>query len=274
MLGRMDWDVFWKHELFRRQCDPLDFRRWKRDSQRELRQLYPGDQVRLLDSTAGLGDHTINLAEEGFWVEACDESPVALAAARRAVQAAGLSERVEIFDARWQDLQRRERYDLVFNDALHWVYEVEELRRVLRGLKSALVPGGALVFFFADAQEPDEGAGLSVLEWDWDRIERVRVEWDHVLEGHRETLMVRAERGPDYIDEDHLYLVRDGENRAELDALTMRRVYRWDWHALSRLLTDVGFVDLRSERFDNVKGYSFAMNRAHRPVHNRGGAIA
>ena len=51
-----DWDRYWRFEDFRRSCDPLDFRRWKRDSQRALRALHPGDEVRLLDATAGMGD--------------------------------------------------------------------------------------------------------------------------------------------------------------------------------------------------------------------------
>ena len=95
----------------------------------------------------------------GFDVEACDESDYALDAAKRALDEANLA--VPLFRARWQDLgQRDARYDVVFNDALHWVYERDELRDVLAGLRDALAPRGALVFFFADGREPEPGAGL------------------------------------------------------------------------------------------------------------------
>lgn len=262
MLGRMDWDLYWRFELFRRCCDPLDFRRWKRDSQRELKRLYPGTPL-LLDSTAGLGDHTVNLAEEGFRVEACDVSEVALEATRRAVREAGLD--VPVFRARWEALGRPGRYELIFNDALHWIYEPGELRAALAGFFDALAPGGALVFFFADADKPSEGQEL--LEWDWSQLggERARIAWDHVHDGTRVTLTVLAERGEDFIDEHHLYLVREGEAPATLSSLTVRRVYRWDFARLAPLLVEAGFVDLRSDHFENVKGYTFAMSRAFKP---------
>ena len=263
MLGRFDWDEYWRHELFRRACDPLDFRRWKRDSQRELKGLYPG-RPRLLDSTAGLGDHTVNLAEEGFEVTACDVSAVARDATTNALEAAGLD--VPVLDVPWAELgQREERYDVVFNDALHWIYDEGELREALRGLFSCLEPGGALVYFFADTDKPDEAEGRRVLEWDWEHNQRARIAWQHEREGRRVSLTIVAERGDDYIDEHHLYHVRDGAGPLQLEALTMRRVYRWDHFHLAPLLEDVGFVDIRSDHFQNVKGYSFAMSRAFRP---------
>jgi SAM-dependent methyltransferase len=290
----MSWDAYWRFELFRRACDPLDFRKWKRDSQRELKKLYPGEPL-LLDSTAGLGDHTVNLAEEGFRVEACDDSEVALDATQRAVGDAGLD--VRVFRARWEELGTitPAHYDLVFNDALHWTYDEGELRAALRGLFGALRPGGALVFFFADEREPEPGAGLSILEWDWRKMEPERVVWDHASDGHRVTLTITPERGPDFIDEHHVFLsreedahdsprssaghpggvraedaegprIRTRETTADLRRLTMRRVYRWDWHGLVPLLRDAGFTGERSDHFENVKGYTFAMSRAFRPA--------
>lgn len=131
MLGELNWDRYWRFELFRRRCDPLDFRRWKRDSQRELKALYPG-RPRLLDATAGLGDHTVNLAEEGFEVTACDTSAVAREATAAALSDAGLD--VPVIATPWAELGARpERYDLVFNDALHWTYDEATLRAGSRG---------------------------------------------------------------------------------------------------------------------------------------------
>jgi hypothetical protein len=264
MPGEMDWDAYWRFELFRRAADPLDFRKWKRDSQRALKALHPGAPL-LLDSTAGLGDHTVNLAEEGFRVEACDRSEVALEATRGAVREAGLD--VRVFRADWSALGETERgrYDVVFNDALHWTYDEAELRAALAGFFGALAPGGALVYFFADAREPDPGAGLRILAWDREHMAEERVEWDHTVDGRRISLTVIARPGADFIDEHHTYRAHEGGATRDLATLVMRRVYRWDWHRLSALLRDTGFVDLRSDHFENVKGYTFAMSRAFKP---------
>ena len=209
MLDHLDWNCYWRHELFRRRCDPLDFRKWKRDSQRELRTLYPGTPL-LLDSTAGLGDHTVNLAEVGFRTEACDVSAVALEATRTAVRDAGLD--VPVFEARWEQLDRPERYDVIFNDALHWIYDEGELCAVLRGFFDALVPGGALVYFFADAAHASHGAGLEILEWDWKHMDRARIAWSHRDGRESTTLTIVADRGSDFIDEHHLYTVQEGSD--------------------------------------------------------------
>lgn len=259
-----DWDCYWRYELLRRRADPLDFRRWKRDSQRELKGLYPG-APRLLDSTAGLGDHTVNLAEEGFVVDAIDTSPVARQATRRAVAEAGLE--VEVFDAPWERIGRPGRYDVIFNDALHWTYDEEALRAQLRGLFDALAPGGALVYFFAEATDPAPDYGARVLAWDWERTEERRVAWSHVVDGTAVELTIESVRGEDFIDEHHLFVERRPDGKEHRQQLTMRRVYRWDWYHLTPLLIDVGFTGMRSDEFENTaKGYTFAMNRAYRPA--------
>jgi SAM-dependent methyltransferase len=258
-LLAVDWDAYWRYELFRRSADPLDFRKWKRDSQRELAALHPGGK-RLLDSSAGLGDHTVNLAEVGFRVDACDTSEVALEATRRAVADAGVD--VEVFRARWESIGRDGRYDLIFNDALHWTYDEDELLAVLRGLRAALAPGGALVFFFADEREPEPGAGLRILEWDSEGMERERLAWKHTVERRTVALTITSERGPDFIDEHHRYDVEEPDGTRGVETLTVRRVYRWDWHGISPLLCAAGFRDVRCDHFENVKGYTYAMNRA------------
>ena len=215
-------------------------------------------------------DSTVNLAEEGFVVEACDASAVARELTTRAVRDAKLD--VPVFDARWETLGQSHpsRYDLIFNDALHWTWDRETLAAQLRGFLDALRPGGALVFFFADAREPDEGAGLRILEWDWSQRTGQpptfeHVAWSHERGGRRVELTIRVERGDAFLDEHHRFVDRRGDERS-ITELVMRRVYRWDWFALSRLMHEVGFVDLRSDVFQNrAKGYSFAMNRAFRP---------
>ncbi len=264
----MNWDLYWRFEAFRRACDPLDFRKWKRDSQRALRGLYPGPDVRLLDATAGMGDHTVNLAEEGFVVECTDESPRARAMTRAALDEAGLQ--VPVHDVRWQDLgdAMPGRFDLIFNDALHWTYDEEEMRAALRGTLGALRPGGALVFFFADARKPAEDSGRRLLELEWGPKSAPRLGWSHATPQCEVTLTLHATKGSDHIDEHHVYLERDLESGAvQPSVLTMRHVYRWDWFHLVPMLEEAGFVDVRSDVFPNVaKGYDFAMNRAFRPA--------
>ncbi len=159
---------------------------------------------------------------------------------------------------------REGRYDVIFNDAIHWTYDEEALRAALRGLRDALAPGGALVFFFADEADAHAGAGLEILEWDWEHMEHERVAWDHTVEGRSVRLAITLERGADFIDEHHVYAVRESDGAAHRQSLTVRRVYRWDWHAMTRVLRDEGFEDIRCDHFENVKGHTYAMNRAFR----------
>lgn len=262
MIGEADWDMHWRWEIFRRACDPLDVRKWKRDSSVALWSLLGKPGVRLLDSTCGLGDHTINLRDVGFDVEGCDASPFAIELAARHIEDAGLE--VPLFVSRWQDLGKRQaRYDVVFNDVIHWIYDPDELRACATGLRDALVPGGSLVFFFADGREPEPGAGKKILEWDWQNMGRTELAWEHEKDGTRVSLALMNERGEDFIDQHHFYVIREREKK-RLESSTMRRVYRWDFHALARALEDVGFGDVTSHAFRNVKGHGYALNLARR----------
>lgn len=265
--GPTDWDLFWRHERAHRRVAPLDFRRWKRASQRALRELHPGPDVRVLDSTAGLGEHTVNLAELGFRVEACDASAEARAATAEALSAADLAEHVAVFDARWEMLgaQRPARYDLVFNDAIHWIEDEDAMHAALSGIRDALVPGGALVFFFADPAEPHEGAGLANLEWDRAHVTPYEVVWDLATDDGLVThqrVAIPAER---HLDEHHLYLVRAPDGKVRIEATVLRRIYRWDWHAMTRALARAGYDRVEGRHFTNDKGHTFAMCFAHRP---------
>lgn len=261
MKDAKDWDAFWRFEQIRREFNPLDARRWKSDSQRELKALYPGRPL-LLDSTAGLGDHTVNLAEQGFQVEACDTSEVALAATRAALRDADLD--VPVFRGEWSDLQRPARYDLIFNDAIHWVYDSSEMRRALRGLLEALKPGGTLVYFYADKSKPGQDVGLRQLQSDWEDMQAPREAWAYEDDSKSLSLSLCSTRGEGCIDEEHTYRLRQGDRRST-HRLTMRHVYHWDWFHLTPLLADVGFTNIRSDHFVNVKDRTYAMNRASRP---------
>ena len=261
----MDWDLYWRMQLIRRRADPVDFRRWKRASQKALRELHPGEGVRVLDATAGLGDHTVNLAELGFEVEACDTSPVAREASAQALREAGLHG-VPIHDLRWQDLGGAlpGRFDLIFHDSLHWIEASDEMHEVLLGLRDALRPGGELVFFFADPRMAEPGDGAQVRQWDREGLPLHEHVWD-APDGDAHVTLVRAnvdrEGG---IDQHHLYVRAHADGTRELSALIMRRVYRWDWHAIGEALRKAGFVEVVGDIFVNDGGHEFAMNRARR----------
>lgn len=244
------WDTFWKWELHRRRVDPIDFRRWKADSSRELRRLFPGDGVRLLDASCGMGFHAMIQHELGFEVEACDANPRVLAAARELFDG-----QIEAFEARWEELgaARPGRYDLVFNDEVHQVRGRDALVAVLRGFAGCLKPGGALVFFFAEASKPADGRNQCFYEWE--HMERQRHAW--TAGGVR--LDVTAELvGDDQILEHHRYTLADGT----VEAATLSKSYCWDWDAIVPVLREAGFERFESLRFENIKGCEYAMNLA------------
>ncbi len=258
----IDWDTYFRYELLHRRHAPVDFRRWKRASQRALRALHPGT-VRVLDATAGLGDHTVNLAELGFLTEATDASPVAREATAKAVAAAGVE--VPIHGARWENLgtDLGQRFDLIFNDAIHWIDGEEAMHAALVGTREALAPGGALVFFFADARMPEPEAGLSILGWDTEHLARHELAWSHPDGDAEVTHVVVREHAPRHIDEHHLYVTRTRSEKS-LQSLIMRRIYAWDWSAMTRALERAGFTDVKSDVFENDHGSSVALNRAFR----------
>jgi SAM-dependent methyltransferase len=257
----IDWDTYFRFELLHRRFAPVDFRRWKRASQRALRALFPGPGVRVLDATAGLGDHTVNLAELGFSTEATDASPVAREATRRALAAAELD--VPVHEARWESLGTNlgRRFDLIFNDAIHWTEDEATMHAALVGAREALVPGGALVFFFADARMPEPDAGLSVLSWDKEHLARHELAWSHPDGEAEVTHLVVREHAPRHIDEHHLYVTRTNAAKS-LSSLVMRRIYAWDWHAMVGAAKRAGFADVTSHLFQNDHGATVAMNLA------------
>ena len=225
--------------------------------------------MRALDSTAGLGDHTVNLAELGFVVDACDASAEARDATREAVERAGVG--VEIFDARWETLgaARPDRYDVVFNDAIHWIERDEDMHAALVGIRGTLRPssagsrGGALVFFFADPDRREPGAGLENLAWDREGTPGHELLWDHPDGECRVTHARVAVPNEMTLDEHHLYIVHDGRG-ARLESTRMRRIYRWDWHAMTEACARAGYREVTGTSFQNDKGHRASMCLAWR----------
>jgi SAM-dependent methyltransferase len=265
-----DWDAWWRWEIFRRRVDPIDFRRWKADSSRALRELPEGRDrdgrpPRLLDASCGMGLHALIQHELGFEVEACDASAVALAAARALFDAEGAA--IPTFQTRWEELGtlRSGRYDLIFNDEVHQVRPHAALLEVLRGFAGALRPGGSLVFFFADDAKPDDGVNQAT--WAWEHMERDRHAWT-ARDGDLEvSLRVEAERaGDDLILEHHHYDIRPDGRPAERETVTLGRSYLWDWDRVLPVLREAGFDAVRCHQCVNVHGRTFTMNLASMPA--------
>jgi hypothetical protein len=198
-----------------------------------------------------MGFHAMIQHELGFAVDACDANARVLAAARELLAGSP----IQVFQARWEELGRLrpQRYDLVFNDEVHQVRGEDVLTAVLAGFAGCLRPGGALVFFFADALKP--GDGVNQCRYEWDHRSRSRHAW--TVDGVR--LDVEAERvGDDLILEHHRYTLADGT----VERATMGRSYRWDWDAILPVMRAAGFVRFESRSFTNIKGWGYAMNLA------------
>lgn len=253
------WDRLLRWERFHRRFDPVDFRRWKRASQRALREAFPAEGVRVLDATAGLGDHSVNLAELGFVVTAGDVSPVAREATAEAARAANVS--IEVAELRWETVgaERPLAFDLVFHDALHWIESPDAMQTALRSFRATLRPGGALVFFFADPRDPAPGAGERVRQWDLAHLARLERLWQHPLEGGTVTHEVLRLPVGDAIDERHTFSIDRAGATSEMQEATLRRIYRWDFHAMTEAVALAGFRALEGRVFDNDKDLPTAM---------------
>lgn len=253
------WDRLLRWERFHRTFEPVDFRRWKRASQRALREAFPGEGLRVLDATAGLGDHSVNLAELGFVVTAGDASPVAREATAQAARDANLA--IEVADLRWETVgqERPHAHDLVFHDALHWLETEDAMQAALRSLRATLRPGGTLVFFFADFRVPEAGAGEKVRQWDLAHLARFERHWQHPYEGGTVTHEVMRQPSGDAIDERHTFSIDRAGATSEMQEATLRRIYRWDWHAMITQCGLAGFRGLEGRLFTNDKGLPTTM---------------
>jgi hypothetical protein len=135
----------------------------------------------------------------------------------------------------------------------------------LVGTRAALAPGGALVFFFADPERPAEGAGLEILEWDRAHLAPHALEWDHPADdGSSVTHLRIASSAERHIDEHHVWVTRDARGELGLEATMLRRIYSWDWHAMSGALERAGYEAPIGRHFVNDKGHRSALCLAHR----------
>lgn len=123
-------------------------RRWFHDPDRIFGSfVQPG--MRVVDVGCGAGFHTEGLAQlvgpEGR-VVAVDLQPRMLAMAERRLTRRGLADRVELVQARIDDLGLREQPPFAFAVAFWMVHEVEDPDRLFAQLRDALEVGASLLF--------------------------------------------------------------------------------------------------------------------------------
>jgi hypothetical protein len=119
------------------------------------------------------------------------------------------------------------------------------------------------VFFFADPDRREPGAGLENLTWDREGTQAHELLWDHPDGAGRVTHARVAVPNETTLDEHHLYIVRDGSG-VRLESTRMRRIYRWDWHAMTEACARAGYREVSGTSFQNDKGHRASMCLAWR----------
>lgn len=107
-----------------------------------------GQPLRILDAGGGLGQMAIWLAQQGHQVVLAEPSADMLQAAATAIQAAGLTDSIQLLPATVQELATHnlEPFDLItFHAVLEWLAQP---RAVLEQLLTCLKPGGWLSLMF------------------------------------------------------------------------------------------------------------------------------
>ena len=239
------WATFYRWEWFRRQQWLPDFREAKRKSCEAFARALEGCDL-VLDCSCGFGLKTVVMKEMGLNVVGSDGCAYAVERARELARREGKD--IEFFASTWEDLPLRTdlRFDGVFNDALSWIATRDEFEAALAGLRAVLKPGGVLVFAGAPEGAPPERSG-EILEKAWRRSPRFAVEWTHAEGEVSCTSIVARERGEDYIDEHHLFLI-DAASGRRLETATIRQPCSWHWGLLAEMFLDAGFSKLETLR--------------------------
>jgi SAM-dependent methyltransferase len=113
---------------------------------------------RVLDTACGAGHGLVMLAEAcpKCEVSGVDGDPHSIDVACRTLAAAGLRDRVTVWDSPLEKLTVAEPYDVVINNIS--MHECRDIDAVARNVKAALKPGG--VFVISDFPFPDDDDGL------------------------------------------------------------------------------------------------------------------
>ena len=246
------WDLIWRAEWFQRDRWLDDFRDREdillmRD---QVAALLPRDEFpRLLDSSCGIGQKSVVLAESGYEVEASDASEAAVRITAEHAHFAGLS--IPVLRSRWEALGSTGlgSFDAVYNDAFDLLETKEALLQSARGFHAVLREGGRL-FFPGAHQWFSEAEREEVLEETWQGLPRIETEAPVVRGDVRLTGVYVHDRVEEGILVNVVLLWEEGERaRAEIARDWIIR-FRWSWSDFVAALTEAGFRDVFSAKID------------------------
>jgi SAM-dependent methyltransferase len=202
----------------------------------------------VLDATCGLGRRTLLLHDLGLKVMGSDACAYAVEKAREL--AASEDRSVEFFVAEWRALPDRipHKFDAVYVDAFADCCETyEDLLASFRGVAGVLQPGGVFIF---SGPELGEKAGVDV---PWNACDPFYVEWQHTEEQCECTCLHARFRGQDFIDDHHLYLIREAHGPVRLEHATIRQWFRWDRNRVDEAAYAAGFTGAHTRSFENYE---------------------
>ena len=201
----------------------------------------------VFDATCGLGRKTLVLSHLGVKVVGADASAYAVGKARELASGEGHS--IEFFVSEWRCLPERvpHRFDAVFLDAfLDCCETYDDLAASFAGIAGVLKPGGAFIYF---GLEPGEKLA-EVLEGAWRASGPFSLAWHHAEGGCECTCLHANYRGPDFIDNHHLFIIKEGPANVRLETATVRRLFRHDRAALAAAARGAGFCGIRTHCFE------------------------
>jgi len=217
-----------------------------RDALRPLLPLLSELGVRsILDCSCGLGFKTVVLVEMGYDVEGSDASSTAIERARELARERGLE--IRFFRSRFDELDRHcgRRYDCVYSDYFDELGEYSALLDSARGIYSVLRKGGKFIFCGVPPEWTERDLERSIGQL-WRRRRRFSVDPPVERGGLRVTRIEVADRVPEGILENHIYLIeRRDSMRVEVASVMNPRV-KWIFRDYVEVLRGAGFREVKA----------------------------
>ncbi len=253
-----DFTAHYKWEWIRREKWRGSFRDRKKHSSGAFIELMNGrgeNSAPILDCSCGLGLKTIVMREAGLNIQGADRCELAVENARLLAEEEGHGD-MTYFVSAWEELPRRTeaRYAAIFNDALSWVCSDEEMTASLKGIHDCLIPGGVLTYMGAlPGTDTDQ---QEILEQAWEKKtvngrHRLGASWTDGKTSMQEAVFL--EKGPDFIDEHHIYIV-DGDGERRVENWCLRIPVKWSWPRIRPFLEEAGFSSFNTKEFASANG--------------------
>jgi len=205
----------------------------------------PGNKL-VLDATCGLGRHTVVMSHLAMSVVGSDANAYAVGMAREPAAVEG--RRVGFFVSSWRNLAANtgHRFDAICVDSLMDCCEKrEDLVASFAGIAGVLKRGGVFMF---PGPEPGEKM-REVLDGARQACPQFYVEWQHRADRCECACIHARYRGPDFIDDNLLYLAKEAASEPRLETAKVRQWFKWDRQCLDDAARSVGFSEVRTERF-------------------------